>query len=111
MTSNALINQIAAIILDVHSHLYTKEEGFDKITEAIKQQDGVIKYKQPQYQSHLLTAKDGQQLEKELNEFLIYLKDQGYELDDVTYQSRLLPVEGNESMEEYSVLVIYKMLA
>lgn len=60
MTSNALINQIAAIILDVHSHLYTKEEGFDKITEAIKQQDGVIKYKQPQYQSLISSLSSGQ---------------------------------------------------
>lgn len=111
MTSNALINQIAAIILDTHSHLYTKEEAFDKITATLKQQDGAIRFKQPQYKCQLLTYADGRQLEQELNDFLNHLKDQGYELDDLTYQSHVCTDADGEMKQEHSAMVLYKVLS
>lgn len=110
MTNNALINQIATIILDVHSHLYTKDEAFDKIRDTLKQKDGGISYKRVLYQSHLLTASDSWQLEQDLNAFLSALNDQGHELDDVTYQSHLYTDSQGQAQQEYSVLVVYKRL-
>ena len=110
MTSNALINQIASIILDTHSHLYTKEEAFNKITESLKQKDGAIRYRQPLHQSRLLSSTDGRQLEEELNLFLSQLKEDGHELDDLAYQSHVFTNDQGQMQQKHSVLVVYKIL-
>lgn len=111
MSTNVLINQIAAIILDVHSKLYTKEEGFDKITESLKNQDGELRYKQLQSRSRLLTAPQSHLLEEELNQFLSQLNERGHELENVTYQSHVFTDEDGHVKEEYSALVLYKKFA